>query len=71
MVGVPYTLAVQRLVYEMVYTKPNIVHAIGGISRFVENTIKENCKAFKWILKYLRRTTKDCLCFERSDPILK
>ncbi|KAF3624479.1 putative CBL-interacting protein kinase 5-like isoform 1 [Capsicum annuum] len=32
---------------------------------------KEHWEVVKWILRYLRGTSADCLCFEGSDPILK
>ena len=57
--------------YAMVCTRPDIAHAVGVVSRFLENPGKEHWEAVKWILTYLRGTTRDCLCFKGSDPILK
>ncbi|KAF3622351.1 putative triacylglycerol lipase 2-like [Capsicum annuum] len=39
--------------------------------KFLENPGKEHWEVVKWILRYLRGTSVDCLCFEGSDPILK
>ena len=55
----------------MVCTRPDISHAVGVVSRFLEYPGKEHQEAVKWILRYLRGTTRDCLYFEGSDPILK
>ena len=57
--------------YAMVCTRTDIAHAVGVVSRFLENPEKEHWEAIKWILRYLRGTTRDCLCFKGSDPILK
>ena len=57
--------------YAMVCSRPDIAHAVGVVSRFLENPGKEHWEAVKWILRYLRGTTRDCLCFKGSDPILK
>ena len=71
MAKVPYSSAVGSLMYAMVCTRPDIAHAVGVVSRFLENPGKEHWEAVKWILRYLRGTTGDCLCFGGSDPILK
>jgi len=47
----------------MVCTRPDIAYAVGVVSRFLANPGKEHWKAVKWILRYLRGTTKKCLCF--------
>ena len=71
MAKVPYSSAVGSLMYAMVCTRPDIAHAVGVVSRFLEDPGKEHREAVKWILRYLRGTTRDCLCFKGSDPILK
>nr|CAN66749.1 hypothetical protein VITISV_005692 [Vitis vinifera] len=53
----PYVLAVGSLMYVMVCMRPDIVHAIG-------------VAVVKWILKYLRGTSKTCLCFGTEKPML-
>uniref|UniRef100_A0A3Q7GWB6 Reverse transcriptase Ty1/copia-type domain-containing protein n=1 Tax=Solanum lycopersicum TaxID=4081 RepID=A0A3Q7GWB6_SOLLC len=47
-------LAMGSLMYAMVCTRPDIAHAIGVVSRFLENPGKEHREAVKWILGYLR-----------------
>ena len=39
--GVPYTLAVGSLMYDMICTRLNIAHTVGVISRFLSNPDKE------------------------------
>ena len=70
MLKVPYASAVGALIYTMVCTMPNIAHAVGVVSRFFSNPGKEYWAAVKWILKYLRGTSKVCLCFGDGKPML-
>ena len=67
---VPYTFAVGSLMYAMVCTRPNITHVVGVVSRFLTNPGKEHWEAVKWILRYLRGTSKVCLCFGSGEPML-
>jgi hypothetical protein len=54
---VPYSSAVGSLMYAMVFTRPDIAHAVGVVSRYMNNPGKEHWEAVKWILRYLRGTT--------------
>ncbi|KAK3019998.1 hypothetical protein RJ639_003346 [Escallonia herrerae] len=67
MAQVPYTYAVGRLMYAMVSTRPDIAHVVGVVSRFMTNPGKEHWQAVKWILRYLRGTSRFCLCFEGNN----
>lgn len=58
---VPYSPAVSRLMYAMVFTRPDIAYVVGVVSRFLLNLGKEHWNAVKWILRYLRETSKLCL----------
>eukprot|EP00253_Pinus_taeda_P017080 PITA_17080 len=40
----------------MVYTRPNIAHAVGVVSRYMNNPGKEHWMAVKWVLRYLKGT---------------
>eukprot|EP00253_Pinus_taeda_P026953 PITA_26953 len=51
---VPYALAVGRLMNAMVYTRPDIVHAVGVVSRYMNDPGTEHSMAVKWILRYLK-----------------
>ena len=59
----PYSSVVGSLMYSMVCTRPNISHAMGVVSRYINNPSKEHWKEVQWILKYLRGTTSHALCF--------
>ncbi|KAH0685102.1 hypothetical protein KY289_022854 [Solanum tuberosum] len=71
MAKVPYSFVVGSLMYAMVCTRPDIAHAVGVVSRFLDNPGKEHWEAVKWILRYLRGSSDECLCFGASDTILK
>ena len=70
MKNVPYSSAVGSLMYAMICTRPDIAYAVGAVSRFLTNPGKEHWTAVKWILRYLRGTTKKCLCFGKENPVL-
>ena len=67
---VPYASAVGSLMYAMVCTRSDIAHAVGVVSRFLSNPGKEHREAVKWILRYLRGTSRVCLCFGSGEPKL-
>ncbi|RVX03365.1 Retrovirus-related Pol polyprotein from transposon TNT 1-94 [Vitis vinifera] len=67
---VSYASAMGSLMYVMVCTRPDIAHAVGVVSKFLSNLDKEHWVAVKWILKYLRGTSKTCLCFGIDKPML-
>ena len=62
---IPYSSVVRSLMYSMVCTRPDIAHAVGVVSRYMNNLGKEHWKAVQWILRYLRGTTSHALCFWR------
>ena len=57
--------------YSMICTRQDISHAIGVVSRFLENLGKAYWEAVKWIFKYLKGTSKVCLSFGGSKPSLE
>ena len=67
---VPYQSVVGSLMYAMVCTRPDLSYAVGVVSRFMSNPREAHWAAVKWILKYLRGTSKMCLCFGNGDPVL-
>ena len=67
---IPYASAVGSLMYAMVCTRPDIAHAVGVVSRFLSNPGKDHWEAVKWILRYLRGTSKVCLKFGENQTIL-
>ena len=54
----------------MVCTRLDIAHAAVVVSRFLSNPSKENRVVVKWILRYLKGTSKTCLCFGINKPML-
>eukprot|EP00253_Pinus_taeda_P034776 PITA_34776 len=54
---VPYASAVGSLIYAMVYTRPDIAHAVGVLSRFMSKPGKEHWTAVKRVFRYLRGTS--------------
>ncbi|PKI51232.1 hypothetical protein CRG98_028380 [Punica granatum] len=54
----------------MVCTRPDIVHSVGVVSRFLSNPGKEYWKPVKWILRNLKGTSKVCLHFGTGKPEL-
>lgn len=71
MATIPYSLAVGSPTYTMVCTRLDIVHAIGVVGRYLSNPRREHYDAVKWIIRYLRGTSKVFLCFGRSNPVLE
>jgi hypothetical protein len=67
---IPYASAVGSLMYAMVCTRPDIAHAVGVVSRFLSDPGKEHWNAVKWIMGYLRGTSKLCLSFGSGKPML-
>ena len=56
--------------YSMVCTRPDIAHAMGVVSRYMNNPGKEDCKVVLWILRYLIGTTSHALCFGGLDTVI-
>uniref|UniRef100_A0A2N9EH16 Integrase catalytic domain-containing protein n=1 Tax=Fagus sylvatica TaxID=28930 RepID=A0A2N9EH16_FAGSY len=71
MTSIPYSSAVESLMYAMVCTRPDIAHAVGVVSRFMVNPSKEHWEAVKWIFRYLRGSSKSCLSFGSFKPVLE
>jgi len=57
--------------YTMVRTKPDIAHVVRVVSRFLSNPKKEHWKSVKWILRYLKGTSKMHLSLKRSNLTLE
>ena len=54
---VSYSSTIKSLMYAMVCTRLDIAHAMGVVSKYINNLGKENWMVVKWILRYLRGTT--------------
>jgi hypothetical protein len=53
---VPYASIVGSLMYEMVYIRPNISHAVGVLSRYMSKLGKDHWTTVKRVFRYLRGT---------------
>ena len=67
---VPYASTIGFLMYVMVCTRPNIVHVVGVVSRYMSHSGLEHWNVVKWILRYLRGTSSKCLHFGGSTTDL-
>ena len=56
--------------YAMVCTRPDIAYAVGVVSRFLSNPGRLHWEAVKWIMKYLRGTSKLKLTFGSEKLVL-
>lgn len=54
MTHVPFASVVGSLIYAMVYTRPDIAHVVGALSRYMSTPRKEHWIAVKRVFKYLR-----------------
>jgi len=68
---IPYASAIGSLMYAMVFTRPDIAHSVGVVSRFLANLDKQYWQAIKWILRYLKGTSHYCLCFGHDEIVLE
>nr|KYP41692.1 Retrovirus-related Pol polyprotein from transposon TNT 1-94 [Cajanus cajan] len=55
----------------MVCTKPDIAHAMGVVSRFISNPGRKHWEAVKWLLRYMKGTSKIALYFSKNDVVLE
>lgn len=67
---VPYASTVGSLMYAMVCTGAGMTNVVGVVSRFLSNPGNEHLDAVKWILRYLKETSKTSLCFGSRKPKL-
>ncbi|KAL8148384.1 hypothetical protein AgCh_005672 [Apium graveolens] len=65
---VPYSSAVGNMIYAMVCTRPDIVHAVSVVSKYMANPGKLHWLDVKWILQYLKGTTGMGLVFDGTIP---
>ncbi|CAH9088439.1 unnamed protein product [Cuscuta epithymum] len=71
MSNIPYSSVVGSLMYAMVCTRPDIAHSVGLVSRYLSNPGKVHWDAVKWIFRYLRGTSKLCLCYGGGKLVLE
>ncbi|CAH9148515.1 unnamed protein product [Cuscuta epithymum] len=64
---IPYASAIGSIMYAMVCTMPDIAHAVGVVSRYMGDPGKEPWEAVKWIMRYLKGTASNALCFDGKN----
>ena len=64
---VPYSSAIQSLMYAMMCTRPNICYVVGLASIFQSNPGMKHWMAVKRILRYLKGTSDYVLCYQGRD----
>lgn len=62
----PYQNIVGSLLHVMVYTRPDIAHAVTTVAQYSSNFREIHCTAVRRIVKYLRGTTNHALCYSPS-----
>jgi hypothetical protein len=63
---IPYVNGIRSLMYAIVSTRPEISHAVGVVSRYMENPGKEHWAAVIWVLQYLRGTSDYCITYNNG-----
>ena len=71
MKSVSYASAISSLMYAMLCIRIDKVYGVGVVSRFLSNLGKEHWAGVKWILRYLRGTSRLCLCFGNGKLVLE
>ena len=64
---VHYASVVGSLMYAMVYSRPDIAHAVGVLSRYMSKLGKEHWTTIKRVFRYLRGTTDHAICYQGKD----
>jgi hypothetical protein len=66
---IPYASEVGSLMYEMVYTRPDIAHAVGFLSRYMSKPGKEHWTTLKSVFRYLHGTASYVLCYQERPGL--
>jgi hypothetical protein len=69
MTCVPYSSVVGSHMYAMVYTRPNIIHALGVLIRYMLTHGKEHWNLLKRVLRYLCGTKYHAICYQGKPEI--
>lgn len=61
---VPYVSVIASLIYVVAYTRQDIAHAVGVLSRFMSKPRKEHWKTVNKVLRNLHGTNDYDLCYQ-------
>lgn len=64
MVIVPNASVVDSPMYAMVHKRQDIAHAIGVISRYMENPRRDCCRVIKRIFRYPQDSSEYAICYQ-------
>ena len=64
MSSVPYANAISSLMYAMVYTRPNIVHKSGFLSRYMSKPGTKHWTVVKRVFRYLHGTVDYAIYYQ-------
>jgi hypothetical protein len=65
-----YVSAVGYLMYTMVYTKPDLAHAVNVVSKYMANPRRQYWDVVKWIFRYLKGIIEYGITFVRQKSDL-
>ncbi|KAL0345395.1 UNVERIFIED_CONTAM: Retrovirus-related Pol polyprotein from transposon TNT 1-94 [Sesamum radiatum] len=64
---VPYSNAIDSVMYLMACTRPDIAYAVSCLSRYMSNAGPPHWEALKWLLRYLSGSANTGIKFSRSS----
>lgn len=67
MKNVPYSNGVGSVMYAMVSTRPDIAYGVGLVSRYMSRPSRVHWQAVKWLLRYLKGTSKVGLVYRGNQ----
>jgi hypothetical protein len=67
---IPYALAIGSIMYDMLYTHPDVSYALSAMRRYQSNYGEAYWSIVKNIIKYLRRTKEVLLVFGGQDELV-
>ena len=69
MKNIPYASIVGSIMYDQVYTRPDIAFALSMLGRYQSNPGMDHWGAAKKVLRYLHGTKEYILMYRRTDNI--
>ena len=66
MESVPYSEAIDCLMYSMVSTRPDLAYPISVLSRYMANPSEPHWEGLKWLLRYIKGTLNYGLHFKKA-----
>jgi transposase InsO family protein len=67
MKDIPYSSALGSLMYAMLFTRPDLCHTVGILSRYQQNPGHAHWKQIKYALRYIKGTLDYALCFNGQN----